>query len=81
MSRAGGRSPVSAVKQSAPRCHWSLCTVGAHSPSRHSGARGSQFMSGACVDGISCAGSAHCQPSSQTRSAGVTQTVSGESAP
>ena len=81
MSVGGGGSPASAVKHIAASCHWSLSAVGTHAPLAHSGGHGVHRRSGVNPGGISGAGTAHCQPSSQRRPVGETHTVSFESAP
>ena len=80
MSSRGGASPVSDWKQSAPSCHWSLMAVG-DQPSPHSGGSGIPVASGESPSGMVASGTAHCQPSSQSRPIGVVHTFCTDSAP
>jgi len=77
----GGVSPVSAAKQIAANCHWSLAGVGRQTSSGHSGAGGAHSVLGIRRSGTSTSGTAHCQPSNQMRPIGDAQTVSGVTLP
>ena len=81
MSSRGGASPVSALKQSAASCHWSLAAVGAHdvAPLGRQGHAASRRAR--ARRGRSASGTAHCQPRSQSRPIGVVHAVSTEIAP
>ncbi len=74
MSSRGGASPVSAAKQSAASCHWSLAIVGSQR-SPHSGGRGIDAVFGDSPSGMLERGTAHCQPMSQSRPMGDVRTL------